>query len=300
MAGNAQTTVTSGVVGYSKVNVPKGTRAVVPGFVKNAVFTGVGTVTSQTISATGLTANALKPTSFTDGTPNYPTHYVEITSGPYEGYSFDVSSNTASSVNVTGLPVGLSGAQVNYVIRPHLTIGDIDSSGLPDGNVVLNIFNNPDAPAVTYLYDSGGSWYDGNGTYLMNHVVIYPGMGISLNNSANSSFSITFSGQVKSTKTAVPVYKKATVNLVGPMNPSTSSTLTAWSAALPNDTVANILTSTGNNGVSLTLLTDNGSTILYDGNGNPLSSTSIEGQNAFSMSAMTQDGFAIFDSPLKP
>jgi hypothetical protein len=297
MASNAQTTVTSGVVGYSKVNVPTGTRAVVPGFVKSDVFTGVGTVTSQTLSASGLTANALKPTSFTDR-PNYPTHYIEITSGAYEGYSFDVSSNTASSVSVSGLPSQLNGTQVNYVIRPHLTLGDIDSSNLPEGGVILNLFNNPSTPAVTYLYDSGGAWYDGNGNFLMNHVVIYPGMGISLNN-FGSTFSMTFSGNVKSTKTAVPVYKNAAVNLVGPMNPSTSSTLTAWSSPLPNDTVANILTSTGNNGVSLTILTDTGSTILYDGNGNELTSTSIEGQNAFSMSAMTQDGYAIFQSPLQ-
>jgi len=298
MAGNSQTSVTSDVVGYSRVSVPSGTRAVVPGFVKSAVFTGVGTITSQSLSASGLAANALKPTSFTDGRPNYPTHYIEITSGAYEGYSFDVSSNSATSVSVSGLPSALNGTQVNYVIRPHLTLGDIDSSNLPDGNVVLNIFNNPSTPALTYLYDSAGAWYDGNGNYLMNHVVIYPGTGISLNNTSGS-FSITFSGSVKSTKTAVPVYKNAAVNLVGPMNPSTSTTLTAWSAPLPTDTVANILSSTGNNGVSLTLLTDIGSTILYDGNGNELTSTSIEGQNALSMSAMTQDGYAVFKSPLQ-
>jgi hypothetical protein len=298
MAGNAQT-VTSGVVGYSRVDVPKGTRAVVPGFVKSEVFTGVGSVTSQTLSASGLSANALSPTSFT-GKPNYPTHYIEIISGAYEGYSFDVSSNTASSVTVSGLPSALNGTQVNYVIRPHLTLGDIDSSNIPDGALVLNIFNNPDAPAVTYLYDSAGSWYDGSGSFLMNHVVIYPGVGVSLNSNANSSFSITFTGNVKSTKTAVPLYRRAAVNLVGPMNPSTTSTLTEWAAALPNGTVANILSSTGNNGVSLTLITDDGSTILYDGAGNTLSSTSIAGQNAFAMSAMSQDGFAIFKSPLQP
>jgi hypothetical protein len=297
MGGNAQT-VTSDIVGYSKVSVPSGTRAVVPGFVKSAVFTGVGTITSQSLSASGLAADALKPTSFTDGRPNYPTHYIEITSGAYEGYSFDVSSNTGTSVSVSGLPSALNGTQVNYVIRPHLTLGDIDSSNLPDGNVVLNIFNNPSTPAVTYLYDSAGAWYDGNGNYLMNHVVIYPGTGISLNNTSGT-FSITFSGSVKPTKTAVPVYKNAAVNLVGPMNPSTSTTLTAWSAPLPTDTVANILSSTGDNGVSLTLLTDIGSTILYDGNGNELTSTSIEGQNALSMSAMTQDGYAMFKSPLQ-
>ena len=288
----------SEVVGYSKVTVPAGTRAVVPGFVKAAVFSGSGLVAGQNVSTSGLTANALQPTSFGDR-PNYPTHYLEITSGAYEGYSFDVSGNTSTSVTVSGLPSALNGTTINYVLRPHLTLGDIDSSNLPDGNVILNIFNNPDVAAVTYLYDSAGTWYDGNGNNIMNHTVIYPGTGISLNNSA-ASFSVNFTGVVKSTKTAVPLYKKAVQNLVGPMNPSTESTLTQWAAVLPNDTIANILSTSGNNSVSLTLLVDNGSDILYNGNGDQLSSTSITGQNAFSMSAMTQDGYAVFNSPLNP
>jgi len=291
-------TVSTPIVGFSKVTVPFGTRAVVPGFVKAAVFTGAGLVTSQSVVASGLTANALRPTTFGDR-PNYPTHYLEITSGSYEGYSFDVSGNTATSVTVSGLPSVLNGTTINYVLRPHLTLGDIESSNLPDGNVILNIFNNPDVAAVTYLYDSAGTWYDGNGANIMNHTVIYPGTGVSLNNSSGS-FAINFTGVVKSTKTAVPVYRRAVQNLVGPMNPSSASTLSQWSAVLPNDTIANILSTTGNNSVSLTLLVDNGSNILYNGNGDQLSSTSIDGQNAFSMSAMTQDGYAVFNSPLNP
>ena len=289
----------SEVVGYSKVTVPAGTRAVVPGFVKASVFAGTGTVSGQTISSSGLTAGALNPTQVGTGAPNYPTHYVEITSGSYEGYSFDVSANTSSSVTVSGLPSGLNTQSVTYVIRPHLTLGDIDSSNLPDGNIILNLFNNPIVAATTFLYDSGGNWYDGSGSYLMNHAVIYPGTGISLNNTGGSC-QINFTGVVKSSKTAVPVYRLAPQNLVGPVNPSTTTTLTAWADALPADTVANILTTSGDNNVSLTLLTDTGSTILYDGGGNPLSSVSIDGQNAFSMSAMSADGYVIFNSPLKP
>jgi hypothetical protein len=244
-------------------------------------------------------ANALKPTTVGTGAPDFPTHYLEITSGAYEGYSFDVSSNTASSVTVSGLPAGVNGTTISYVIRPHLTLGDLDASGLPDGNIVLNVFNNPNVSATTYLYDSGGNWYDGSGSFLMNHAVIYPGNGISLNNTGGAC-QVNFTGVVKASKTAIPVYQQASQNLVGPMNPSTSSTLTAWAAPLPADTVANVLTTSGDNNVSLTLLTDAGSTILYDGGGNPLSSTSIEGQNAFSMSAMSQDGYVIFNSPLQP
>ncbi|MEY5062743.1 MAG: hypothetical protein RLZZ112_707 [Verrucomicrobiota bacterium] len=295
----AQTTSYSEIVGYSKVSVPSGTRAVVPGFVKAAVFSGAGAVSGQTVVSSGLTANALKPTEFSSGAPNFPTHYLEITAGTYEGYSFDVLSNTASGVTVSGLPTALNGTTISYVIRPHLTLGDIDSSGLPDGSVVLNIFNNPTVAASSYLYDSGGNWYDGSGSFLMNHAVIYPGTGVSLNNSSGQ-FEVSFTGVVKANKTAIPVYQNATQNLVGPMNPSTSTSLTEWANPLPADTVANVLTTIGDNNVSLTLLTDLGSTTLYDGGGNPIPSVSLQGQNAFSMSAMSQDGYVIFKSPLQP
>jgi hypothetical protein len=133
----------------------------------------------------------------------------------------------------------------------------------------------------------------------MNHAIIYPGTGVSLNNSS-SQFQINFTGQVKATKTVVPLYKSAVVNFVGPMNPSATSTLSSWAAPLPVDSIANIMSVSGNNGVSLSLLTDVGSTVLYNGNGDPLSSVTIEGQNSFGISAMGQDGYAVFNSPLSP
>lgn len=292
-------TVSTPIVGFSKVTVPSGTRGVVPGFVKAAKFNGSGIVNSQTVAASGLAVNALAPTQVGTGAPDFPTHYMEIVSGPLEGYSFDVLSNTSSSITVSGLPSSLNASTINYVIRPHLTLGDIDSTNLPDGNVVLNIYNDPTKPANTYLYDSAGNWYDGSGNYIMNHAVIYPGTGVSLYNSA-STFTINFTGQVKPTKTVVPVYSQATYNLVGPMNPSESTTFSQWAAPLPSDTIANILSSSGDNQVLLTLLTDTGSTSLYDGSGNPISSANIQGQNAFLMGAMTGDGYVTFNSPLTP
>jgi len=287
-------------VGFSKVSFPVGTRAVVPGFVKPAIFSSTAILNGQTLSTTGIASGALAPTSFTGGIPNFPTHYVEITSGAYEGYSFDVISNTGSAVTVEGMPGGLNGTSVNFVIRPHITLGDLDFSDIPDGSVVVNIFNSPVVKAKSYLYDSGGTWYDGSGSYVLNHAVIYPGTGFSVNNGDNSTFEINFTGVVKATKTVVPVYKDATQNLVGPVNPSANSTFAAWAAPLPIDTIANILSTTGNNSVTLTLLTDAGTTDLYDGGGNSLSSATISGQNAFSMSAMTQDGYVTFSSPLNP
>lgn len=291
-------TVSTPIVGFSKVTVPAGTRAVVPGFVKAPVYSGSGLVTGQVVAASGLTVNALQPTSFGDR-PNFPTHYLEIVSGTYEGYSFDVSGNTATSVTVSDLPTSLNGTTVNYVLRPHLTLGDIDSTSLPDGSILLNIFNNPTAPTTTYIYDTGGTWYDNNGEKAMNHAVIYPGTGISLNNGA-SQFQLNFTGQVKETKTAVPLYKQAVVNFVGPMNPSASSQFSSWVAPLPAGSLANIMSASGDNGVSLTLLTDTDSTVLYNGNGDALSSITLAGQNALGISAMSEDGYIIFNSPLEP
>lgn len=293
-------TVSTPVVGFSKVSFPVGTRAVVPGFVKSPIFSGTGTVTGQTLPISGVSSGSLSPTTFTGGIPNFPTHYLEIVSGSFEGYSFDVLSNTGSTVTVEGMPTSLNATSISYVIRPHITLGDLDFSNIPDGSVVVNIFNSPTVKATSYLYDSGGTWYDGSGSYVLNHAVIYPGTGFSVNNSDNSSFEINFSGVVKATKTVVPVYKDATQNLVGPVNPSLNSIFSAWAAPLPTDTIANILSTTGNNSVTLTLLTDAGTTDLYDGGGNSLSSATISGQNAFSMSAMTQDGYVTFSSPLTP
>lgn len=291
-------TVSTPIVGFSKVTVPAGTRAVVPGFVKSAVYSGSGLVTGQAVAASGLTANALQPTSFGDR-PNFPTHYLEIVSGTYEGYSFDVSGNTSASVTVSGLPTALNGTTINFVLRPHLTLGDIDSNSLPAGSILLNIFNNPTAPTTTYIYDTGGTWFDNNGDKVMNHAVIYPGTGISLNNGAGQ-FQLSFTGQVKATKTAVPLYKQAVVNLAGPMNPSASSQFNSWVAPLPTGALANIMSTSGDNGVSMTLLTDTDSTVLYNGNGDTLSSVTIDGQNALGISAMTEDGYVIFNSPLTP
>ena len=71
-------TVSTPIVGFSKVTIPNGSRAVVPGFVKPAAYSSSGTVSGQSVAATSLTANAFQPTQFSGGTPNFPTHYPEI------------------------------------------------------------------------------------------------------------------------------------------------------------------------------------------------------------------------------
>jgi len=85
MAGNAQTTVTSGIVGYSKLNINQGGRLIAPVFHHQPVYVGSSTITSGVLSVSGLTAGSLNQTSFSDR-PNFPTHYVKIvSSGSFEG-----------------------------------------------------------------------------------------------------------------------------------------------------------------------------------------------------------------------
>ena len=100
---HAQTTSYSDVVGYSNVNASSGTVLIVPGFVKASAYSGSATISGQNLSATGLTTGALNTSNHSDR-PNYPTHYVEITAGTYEGYSFDIASNTATQITAVGLP----------------------------------------------------------------------------------------------------------------------------------------------------------------------------------------------------
>lgn len=205
-------TVSTPIVGFSKFDAPSGGRIVAPVFVKAPTFSGTSTITGQTFS--GSFTSALNPTSFSDR-PNYPTHYVEIVSGANEGLTFDVISAGSSGITVSGVPSGLNGTSVSIVVRPHITLSDLAASGtgLQDFNDAITIFRENNQKA-SYIYTSSGVVADDYSTPA-DHVVIYPGTGVVLNNGATVSF--TFSGQVKTTKTIVPIYSGETI--VAPVDP---------------------------------------------------------------------------------
>ena len=205
----------SDVVGYSKLSIPVGGRLIAPVFLKAAVFTGSASINSGVLTVTGsLTAGALNQSNFSDR-PNFPTHYVKITSaGSSEGLVLDVISNTASTITVSGA-TGLSGS-VSIEVVPHYTLLDF-------ANQSTNL--QPYADAVTF-YDAGNAkrayYYTGSGfvgddySTPADHVVIYPGSGFILNAGADSS--VTMTGRVNQTKTLVPVY--AGESIVAPIDPS--------------------------------------------------------------------------------
>jgi len=215
------TTVSTPIVGFSNINLPSGSAMVVPGFVKPAVYSGSSAVSGQVFSVSGLVSSSFNSSNYSDR-PNYPKYYVEITSGPYEGYTFDIISNTTTSVSVSDVPSAMSGLTVSMTIRPHFVLDDLvkNQSGLSDYSDAVNL-SNPDGSVTTRFYASG-SWLAEDFSTPAGHTVVYPGNGVVF---SSGGAKVTTSGNVKTTKTVVPLYS-TTINYVGQMNPSGATKVT--------------------------------------------------------------------------
>ena len=209
-------TVSTPIVGFSKISVPAGGRLVAPVFVKAPTYQGTATIASGVATLNASIAGNLGPSTFTDR-PNYPRYYLKITSGSYSGLVLDVSSNTSTTVSLTDAPSGLTGS-VSVVIVQHYTLGDFALNAQDQG---LSAY----VDAVTF-YDSGNNkrayYYTGSGfisddySTPADNVVIYPGSGVLLN--AVNNCSVTMSGNVNTTSTLVPLY--AGESIVAPIDPS--------------------------------------------------------------------------------
>ena len=113
MAGNAEP-VYSDVVGYNKISAPLGSSFQSFNFVNENQFSGpVASVSGSTVTLTGLSGVSANEWAPTDGLPegeaaNIPQYYLEITSGEFAGYNFDIVSNTGSQLTLdTALPVAV-------------------------------------------------------------------------------------------------------------------------------------------------------------------------------------------------
>jgi len=213
---SAAQTVSTPIVGFSKLSISAGGRLISPVFNKASKYQGSAVVSSGVFTVSGLTANALVPTAYNDR-PNYPTHYVKITSGSYEGLVLDVTANSATTITVADAPAGLSGS-VSILVIPHYTLLDLatqsaDLAAYSDAVTFYDSGNNK----RTYYYTGGTDGFiaDDYSTPADN-VVIYPGSGVILNSTANSS--VTMSGNVNTTKTIVPIF--AGESIVSPIDPS--------------------------------------------------------------------------------
>lgn len=240
-------TVSTPIVGFQKITAPQGGVAIGPTFVKSTVFSGNASIsgTSVSLAAGALTGQSLGPSTYSDRT-NYPRFYAEVvsTNSPFYGYNFDISSNTSNAFVSDNIPVGLIGS-VNIVIRPHFTLGDLDTASLNDGDSV-NFVNDPTGQQATF-YAIGGNWYDSGFNPGYSHKPIYPGEAVVFA-AQSGEVTITLTGQVKLTPTAVPLSMTSYANLVTAINPSASVN---WAAQ--------DLTAFLNDGAAFTVYTGDGS-----------------------------------------
>ena len=297
--GFAQT-VSTPIVGFSNYNLSAGQYVLSPSFTKSAVHQASGTVSSQSLSVSGITTSSLAPTAFSDGRPNYPTSYIEVLSGPYAGVAFDVTGVTANSVTSSDFPSDLNGQSISFVIRNHVTLADIfkADSGFAEYSDGIAVYNSDGTVSLRFM--AGGVITLDDFATDAGHTPIYPGTGVIVN--VGSAVSIKTSGVVKATVTKVPVYPNIN-NIVGTMNPSSTLKVTDSTLATSLAPYADSATIYSNNG-SFTL----GAIVFSDGssatddNFNPFSSSSSptvpNGSGA--IINVSSPGYITLNSPVTP
>jgi len=210
---NAQSTVSTPIVGFENKGVNAGTTAMGVGFVKPAVFSGSASSVSTTVISvsTGSFGNFAPANSL-------PTHYVLLTSGAMVGFVLDILANTTSSITVDADLTSILGTTPQFKIIPHTKLSDVFSgnASLSDYVDTVTVYHSNGNP-LTLLRDSSATtgWVDG-ASFAEADSVIYPGQGFLLATSGNAS--VTTSGQVRSDTVKVPLYA-AGVNLVSASNP---------------------------------------------------------------------------------
>ena len=219
LAGQAfSQTVSTPVVGFYKKSYPAGGSLQTFGLQKAAVYSG--TTSSFTANSINLAGASLQALGLSAG---LPTHYLEVTSGSLLGYVADVTSNTATSVQIDGDLSSVLGTLLKVVIRPHTKLSEIlkTATSLADYDGSVTIYNSDGTQSV-FLKDSSvtSGWLDAT-TFAETDAVIYPNCGFILNNSTAGEFVVT--GQVRTSPILVPLYANQ-VNIVSLANPGGGST----------------------------------------------------------------------------
>jgi hypothetical protein len=239
---SAQTTIaTTEILGFCSVTLPPGGRVLAPVFVKSSVYDSQETVYGNSFSATNLTDGSFSQVSVNGAT--YPSYYVEITDtntfqgASYQGRSFDVVSNSPSSITVSGIPVALNGQKIAIRVRPHVTLGECAaaSSGLVNDSDTFTLYESGNT-TTSYIYDQQGV-VAGDYTTSCNGIPVPPCNAMVVNNLGSAS--VLFTGVVKTTPTVVIL--NTGVRLLAPLDPqggqnlatlNLAPALQAYSAAL--------------------------------------------------------------------
>ena len=205
----------SDIVGYYKKTFPAGGSLQSVALLKPVTFQGAATsISSAVLTSTGAnwTANAFAPVN------GLPAYYVEITSGPREGYLYDVVSNTANTVTVDDTSIAAAGSTPNFIIRAHTKLSDAlrGATNLVDYADQVTVYNG-DGSVVSFLRDSSttSGWVDAT-SFSESDAVIYPSQGYVLTTSSSGDY--TVSGTLKNSKTVVPLFA-GQVNIVSLANP---------------------------------------------------------------------------------
>lgn len=298
-----QTTVTTDPVGFTGVALPVGGSVTVPTLLNPAVYTGratIGTTSVTPVTAPGWSVNTFAESQYTDR-PNYPVYYVEVVEGAFEGYSFDIIANSAAALTVPAgyIPAQLNNQTVKVVVRRHITLDDltVGSTGLAAYEDAITLFNSDGTNSARY-YD-GASWIADDFSTPVGHSILYPGTGFIFNSTYGGQLALN--GAVKTTKTAIPLYARAT-NIVGPLNPTAQTFLVNSNIALALDPYNEGFTTYSSDGTFTALLSyySDGASLL-DGSFNALPSNApdaIPGNRGIFISELSYDRVWISKSPL--
>lgn len=215
----------------------------------NLKVVGNGGGTSAAFSYRGLgltraveyqgTAETLTTNTFTDNEAVWAddqfngangAHYLEITSGPSSGATFDISATSAVSKRVTlvqNINVSTGPPPISFKIRKHRTIANIfgpnNECGLISGDqasVADQILLHVAGAFQTFYYQvappaaGGTGWRNANDSFTSAaNTVIYPEDGLILRRNQAPTLNVALLGAVKTGYTSLPILPGQ--NLVG-------------------------------------------------------------------------------------
>lgn len=208
MAGNAQTTVNSDIVGYQTSTIAgKGSGSSFLSFVPNnlakaAIHTGTGTAAGTVVTLDGASlSGSIGPVS------GVPTHYLLVKTGSGAGYISDVTAFTAGSVTTaddlsSSIPAG---TMVSVV--PHTKLTDIlgTTTGLLiTGGASVTAADNvylvdSTGTLKTYYYKTGiGAGWKNSSNVDASATIVYPNESIVVSRKQTAPVSVVTVGSVAS------------------------------------------------------------------------------------------------------
>jgi len=208
MAGNAQTSVSSDVVGYTTLNVRAKS-----GTVNGSTFTALnvhrpaifkGTVTGKSVDGSNRSVLSSPAGSFTSGgfVVAGSKCYVRLTSGANAGQIGEIVSNTDSAITIAQNWNSIVDTTTTFEVRPYWTLASAFPSGggLTGGTSAtaadnVTVINPATGVSDVFFYNTTASqWRKGTTDYSTQ--IILPGSGLLISRKQTSAVSIVITGEV--------------------------------------------------------------------------------------------------------